>query len=394
MGIKQLFSIIKDEAPDSIKEGEIKNQFGRKVAIDASMSIYSFLIAVRSDGQQLMNDTGETTSHLMGMFYRTLRMVDNGIKPLYVFDGAPPKLKSGELAKRFQRKQEATEGLEEAKETGTAEDVEKFSRRTVRVTREHNAECQRLLKLMGIPYIIAPTEAEAQCAVLARAGKVYAAASEDMDTLCFDTPILLRHLTFSEQRKEPIQEIHLDKVLDGLNMERKQFIDLCILLGCDYLDPIPKVGPSTALKLIREHGSLEKVVEAMENDPKKKYTIPDDWPFRDARDLFLEPDVRKADHADCDFKWEKPDMEGLVQFLVTEKGFSEDRVRGAGARLEKNMKSSQQARLEGFFKPLPKTDAEKAAHKRKLEAQQEEKKKKQKQDKKDKAAAKSKPRAA
>lgn len=200
------------------------------------MSIYSFLIAVRSDGQQLMNESGETTSHLMGMFYRTLRIVDNGIKPLYVFDGAPPKLKSGELAKRYQRKQEATEGLEEAKETGTAEDVEKFSRRTVRVTREHNAECQRLLKLMGIPYLIAPTEAEAQCAVLARAGKVYAAASEDMDTLCFDAPILLRHLTFSEQRKEPIQEVHLNKVLEGLNMDRKQVCGLIFHSACtvDY----------------------------------------------------------------------------------------------------------------------------------------------------------------
>jgi flap endonuclease-1 len=186
------------------------------------MSIYSFLIAVRSDGQQLMNETGETTSHLMGLFYRTLRMVDNGIKPLYVFDGAPPKLKSGELAKRFQRKTEAKAAEEEAKETGTAEDVEKFSRRTVRVTREHNEECRRLLKLMGIPFIVAPTEAEAQCAVLARAGKVYAAASEDMDTLTFDTPILLRHLTFSEQRKEPIQEIRLDRALEGLGMERKQ----------------------------------------------------------------------------------------------------------------------------------------------------------------------------
>lgn len=190
------------------------------------MSIYSFLIAVRSDGQQLMNETGETTSHLMGLFYRTLRMVDNGIKPLYVFDGAPPKLKSGELAKRFQRKTEAHAAAEEAKETGTAEDVEKFSRRTVRVTREHNEECRRLLKLMGIPFIVAPTEAEAQCAVLARAGKVYAAASEDMDTLTFDTPILLRHLTFSEQRKEPIQEIHLDRALEGLGMERKQ-VSLC-----------------------------------------------------------------------------------------------------------------------------------------------------------------------
>jgi len=186
------------------------------------MSIYSFLIAVRSEGQQLMNESGETTSHIMGMFYRTLRIVDNGIKPLYVFDGAPPKLKSGELAKRFQRKSEAKEAHEEAKETGTAEEVEKFSRRTVRVTREHNDDCKKLLKLMGIPYIDAPTEAEAQCALLARAGKVYAAASEDMDTLCFDSPILLRHLTFSEQRKEPIQEIHLDKVLEGLAMDRNQ----------------------------------------------------------------------------------------------------------------------------------------------------------------------------
>jgi flap endonuclease-1 len=200
------------------------------------MSIYSFMIAVRSEGQQLMNEEGATTSHIMGMFYRTLRMVDNGIKPLYVFDGAPPKLKSGELARRFQRKNEAKESLEEAKETGTAEEVEKFSRRTVRVTREHNEECQKLLKLMGIPYIIAPTEAEAQCAVLARAGKVYAAASEDMDTLCFDSPILLRHLTFSEQRKEPIQEIHVAKVLEGLQMERKQVSYAVYLCICGRVD--------------------------------------------------------------------------------------------------------------------------------------------------------------
>ncbi|OBT68920.1 flap endonuclease-1 [Pseudogymnoascus sp. 23342-1-I1] len=391
MGIKQLFSIIRDEAPQAIKEGEIKNQFGRKVAIDASMSIYSFLIAVRSEGQQLMNESGETTSHLLGMFYRTLRIVDNGIKPVYVFDGAPPKLKSGELAKRFARKAEATEGLEEAKETGTAEDVEKFSRRTVRVSRQHNAECQQLLKLMGIPYIIAPTEAEAQCAVLARAGKVYAAASEDMDTLCFDSPILIRHLTFSEARKEPIQEIYVDKVLEGLGMDRKQFVDLCILLGCDYLDPIPKIGPNTALKLIREHGSLEKVVEWINNDDKHKYTIPEDWPYADARELFFNPDVRPADHADCDFKWEQPDVEGLIKFLVVENAFSEDRVRGGIAKLQKNLKTSQQARLEGFFKPIPKTEEEVKKLKRKNEEKAEEKRKKAKEDKKASKASKAKP---
>ncbi|KAJ0422088.1 flap endonuclease 1 [Aspergillus carlsbadensis] len=394
MGIKHLYQVIAENAPDAIKAGDIKNHFGRKVAIDASMSIYSFLIAVRSEGQQLMSDTGETTSHLMGMFYRTLRMVDNGIKPLYVFDGAPPKLKSGELAKRSARKLEATEAHEEAKETGTAEDVEKFSRRTVRVTREHNAECKKLLRFMGIPYIDAPTEAEAQCAVLARAGKVYAAASEDMDTLCFDSPILLRHLTFSEQRKEPIQEIHLDKALEGMGMGRNQFIDLCILLGCDYLEPIPKVGPNTALKLIREHGTLEKVVESIEKDPKQKLVMPESWPYQDARELFIKPNVRDASDPECDFKWEAPDIEGLVDFLVKDKGFNEDRVRNGAARLQKNLKTAQQSRLEGFFKPVAKTDAEKANLKRKHDEKIQEQKKRKKEDAKAKKEAKARPRGA
>lgn len=389
MGIKNLFQVIKDHAPDAVREGEIKNQFGRKVAIDASMSLYSFLVAVRSGGEQLMNESGETTSHLMGLFYRTLRIVDNGIKPVYVFDGAPPKMKSGELAKRFQRKSEAQEGKEEAKETGTAEDVEKFSRRTVRVTREHNLEAQRLLKLMGVPFIIAPTEAEAQCAVLARAGKVYAAASEDMDTLTFNSPVLLRKLTFSEQRKEPIQEIHLDRVLEGLEMELPQFIDLCILLGCDYVDPVKGIGPKVALDLIKKHKTLEAVVASLQES--KKYTFPEDWPYQDARLLFLEPDVRPADAPECDFKWESPDVDGLIKFLVEEKGFSEDRVRAAAVRLQKNLKSSQQARLEGFFKVKEKTEDEKASLKRKNEEKVEERKKKQKLEAKAKKEAKAKP---
>lgn len=168
-------------------------------------------------------------------------------------------------------------------------------------------------------------------------------------------------------------------------------MDLCILLGCDYLDPIPKVGPHTALKLIREYGTLEKFVEAVEAG-KTKFTIPDDWPYADARELFFNPDVRPADHLECDFKWEAPDVDGLVQFLVTEKGFSEDRVRSGAARLQKNLKSTQQARLEGFFKPIPKTEEEIKNLKRKNEEKNEEKKKKAKEEKKEKAKAKAKPR--
>ncbi|CAE6518350.1 unnamed protein product [Rhizoctonia solani] len=511
MGIKGLTGLLSEHAPASIKEHDIKTLFGRKVAVDASMSIYQFLIAVRQqDGQMLTNEAGETTSHLMGFFYRTIRMVEHGIKPAYVFDGKPPDLKSGVLSKRFEGRQKAKEDGEEAKEVGTAEEVDKFARRTVRVTREHNEECRRLLKLMGIPCIVAPSEAEAQCAELARGGKVFAAGSEDMDTLTFNAPVLYRHLTFSEAKKAPISEIVLEKALEGLGMNMEQFTELCILLGCDYLEPIKGVGPKNAFKLMQEHGSLKEVMkvlrakmaereeadlkkeqkakssskkgtkskpkkkreddedEAMEseeeeekpttkkqksfksknriesddegegsdpwddteaassparasspmrassppasseagmkidegeevkqedeakqedaaetkeepadddkdhkmedaegkededetkaNDAPKKPAparrggihVPEYYPWEEAKKLFLQPDVTPADQ--LELVWEAPDVDGLVQFLVVEKGFNEERVRKGAEKLTKMLNTKQQGRLDGFFK--------------------------------------------
>ncbi|KAJ6607379.1 PIN domain-like protein [Mycena sp. CBHHK59/15] len=397
MGIKGLTALLSEHAPASIKEHEIKTLFGRKVAIDASMSIYQFLIAVRQkDGEMLTNDAGETTSHLMGFFYRTIRIVENGIKPAYVFDGKPPEMKKGVLSKRYEKRAEAKEDGEEAKEVGTVEEMDKFSRRTVKVTREHNEECRRLLKLMGIPVIVAPSEAEAQCAELARGGKVYAAGSEDMDTLTFSAPILFRHLTFSEAKKQPISEINLKAALEGLDMNMSQFIDLCILLGCDYLEPIKGVGPKSALKLIREYGGLKGVVKHLrgkaaekaaaaspsddededepaptsdveqpsgdeEDEPKLKpkpkkkgkgkgkggINIPEDWPWEEAKKVFEKPDVTPAD--EVDLEWTNPDVDGLVQFLVAEKGFNEERVRKGADKLTKFLNSKQQGRLDGFF---------------------------------------------
>ncbi|KAG1735196.1 PIN domain-like protein [Suillus lakei] len=375
MGIKGLTALISEHAPKAIIEHDIKTLFGRKVAIDASMSIYQFLIAVRQkDGEMLTNDAGETTSHLMGFFYRTIRIVENGIKPAYVFDGKPPELKSGVLSKRFERREEAKEEGEEAKETGTAEDVDRLSRRTVKVTKEHNEECRRLLKLMGIPVIVAPSEAEAQCAELARGGKVYAAGSEDMDTLTFNAPILYRHLTFSEAKKAPISEINLQKALEGLEMDMSQFIDLCVLLGCDYLEPIRGVGPKSALKLIREYGGLagvvehlrekqaekeEKTVDAEDGAKKKKggVQVPEEWPWEEAKKLFQKPDVVPA--SEVELEWKDPDIDGLVQFLVTEKGFNEERVRKGAEKLQKFLNAKQQGRLDGFFSVQPKTSPKK-----------------------------------
>ncbi|KAG5307025.1 FEN1 endonuclease, partial [Acromyrmex insinuator] len=348
MGILGLSKLIADVAPEAIKERELKHYFGRKIAIDASMCLYQFLIAVRSEGAQLTTVDGETTSHLMGTFYRTIRMVEQGIKPVYVFDGKPPNLKSGELAKRAERRDEAQKLLQAAEEDGNVEAIDKFNRRLVKVTKTHADEAKELLQLMGIPYVDAPCEAEAQCAALVKAGKVFATATEDMDALTFGCNVLLRRLTFSEARKLPVQEIHFDKVLAGLELNHNEFIDLCIMLGCDYTNSIKGVGPKRAIELIKNHRSLEKIIE---NIDVKKYPIPEDWNYKDARLLFQEPEVSNPD--DVQLKWSEPDEEGLVKFLCGDKQFNEERVRNGAKKLHKARNTSTQGRLDSFFKVLP-----------------------------------------
>ncbi|CAG9792931.1 unnamed protein product [Diatraea saccharalis] len=357
MGILGLSKLIADIAPQAIKEMEIKNYFGRKIAIDASMSLYQFLIAVRSEGAQLTSVDGETTSHLMGTFYRTIRLVENGIKPVYVFDGKPPELKAHQLNKRAERREEAEKELQKATESGDQAQIEKFNRRLVKVTKQHGEEARELLKLMGIPVVEAPCEAEAQCAALVKAGKIYATATEDMDALTFGATVLLRHLTFSEARKMPVQEFHLNSVLEGLGLQQQEFIDLCILLGCDYCGSIRGIGPKRAIELIKQHRSLEEILKNIDTN---KYQPPEEWDYKNARRLFLEPEV--TDPKDIEMKWTDPDEEGLVKFLCGDKQFNEERVRNGAKKLMKARTGSTQGRLDGFFKisttPNPKRKAE------------------------------------
>ncbi|VDO03928.1 unnamed protein product [Rodentolepis nana] len=350
MGIHQLSKVIGDHAPKAIKNGEIKAYFGRKVAIDASMSLYQFLVAVRSEGNNLTNEAGESTSHLMGMFYRTIRMLENGLKPVYVFEGKPPDLKSGELAKRTERREENTKQLNKAEELGDSEAIDKYSRRLVKVTPQHNEDCKNLLRLMGIPVVEAPGEAEAQCAVLAKSGKVYAVGTEDMDALCFGAPVLLRHLTFSEARKLPIQEFNLQTVLSSMNLTMEQFVDLCIMLGCDYCETIKGIGPKKSVELIQRYKSIDAVLENLD---KKKYTTPEGWIYKQAAQLFTEPEV--IDPETIELKWTEPDEDGIVEFMCSKNGFNEERIRNGVKKIQKSRTVSTQGRIDNFFtiKPTP-----------------------------------------
>lgn len=190
------------------------------------------------------------------------------------------------------------------------------------------------------------------------AGKVYGTATEDMDALTFGSNVLLRYLTASEARKLPVKEFSYDKVLKGFELNRDEFIDLCILMGCDYCETIRGIGPKRAVELINTYRNIETIID---NIDTKKYTVPENWNYQIARKLFISPDV--TDPNEVELKWTDPDEDGLVKFLCGDRQFSEERIRNGVKKIIKSKSTSTQARLDGFFKVLPST----ATPKRKLD---------------------------
>lgn len=362
MGILGLSKLLHDKCPSAMKENEMKNYFGRKIAIDASMSIYQFIIAMKgfSEGQgvELTNANGEVTSHLNGLFARTIRMCEEGLKPIYVFDGAAPKMKKGTLDDRREKAAEAQKEAEIAKDAGDDEAMEKFAKRTVRVSREQVEEVKTMLKLMGVPVVQAAGEAEAQCAELVRNKAAWAVATEDMDALTFGSTILLRHLNYGESKGRKIVEIHLDRVLEESGFTMPMFIDLCILLGCDYTSKIPGIGPVKAWEGINQHKTIEGLIASLD---KEKHPVPEDFDWVGARELFNEPAVVPA--KDVELQWREPDAEGLRKFLVEDKLFNAERVEKGIARLRAALQQKTQGRIDSFFtvikRPVPEGGAAK-----------------------------------
>jgi flap endonuclease-1 len=338
------------------------------------MAMYQFLISTQTLSKgfgvtELRDKDGNLTGHLMGILNRSLALLENGIKPIWVFDGKPPSLKSGELEERKEKKQKAQEEYEKAMEEGDAAGAAKAAQRTVRVTKEMADDAKRLLDLCGIPQITAPTEAEAQCAQMVKDGIAHATVTEDMDALTFGTKILLRGFG---NKKDPIRQITLEKVLEGFGMDMDQFIDLCILCGCDYTGSIAGVGPVKAFNYIQKHKTIEATLKAIEKDNekrKKKFQVPENFNFIGARTFFHNPHVAekdkdfvckfdeeyKAEPGLTDPKWNSPNEEELKAYLVEEKGFSETTtVANALNRFKKAKSKKGQKRLDCFFKAKPK----------------------------------------
>jgi flap endonuclease-1 len=372
MGIKSLMKLLNEESPGAIKDTKLKNYTGKKIAIDASTQLYQYFVMIQVSGedgfnQMLESESGQVTSHIQGFFNRTIKLMESGIKPVYVFDGKPPELKSSELKKRKKLKDKASQEIKDLLETehkfetnlGTiqedltktgkniVEEVNKLNKRTVRVTKEHNEQVKKLLRLMGVPVIEAPGEAEAQCASLCEKGIVHATGTEDMDALTFGTPIMIKNLTFSAGKKRPVQEINFKKILTELDLTKESFIDMCILCGCDYGPSIKGIGPKKAYGLIKKHLNLENVFKHVRENTR--YEVPDELSdnLDSIRELFKNPDVLEES---VKISFKKPDTQGLIDYLVTELNFDIDRVNKSVDRLKKAIKVSSQTSIDSFFK--------------------------------------------
>lgn len=330
---------------------DLSSLSGRVVAIDAYNALYQFLAIIRQpDGTPLMDRSGKITSHLSGLFYRTCNLLELGIKPIYVFDGRPPALKEAEIKSRMKVKEEAIRRYEVAIREGRIEEARKYAQMTAHLKDYMAEDAKRLLTLMGVPWVQAPSEGEAQAAHLVKKGDANLCASQDYDSLLFGAPYLLRNLTISGRRKLPRKDVYievnpeiveLNRVLKELGITHEQLIDIGILVGTDYNpEGVKGVGPKTALKLIKTYGSLERALPAIKGaefpvDPVK------------IKEMFLRPNVTD----NYAIEWREPDVDGVVNFLCGERDFSEDRVRKALEEAIKRMKMFRAKRtLEEWFK--------------------------------------------
>ena len=319
----------------SPEEISLKDLEGRTVAIDAYNTIYQFLSGIRQrDGSPLMDQNGNVTSHLSGILYRTASIVDKGIKPIYVFDGDSSEHKAKTLEQRKAIKEEAMEKWEEAKAAGNIEEARKFAIRTSRMSPYILESSKKLLDYMGIPYVQAKGEGEAQGAYMVEQGDAWAVASQDYDCLLFGAPRIVRNLTLSGGLSN-LEYLELEKVLNEIDLTREQLIDVALMVGTDFNEGIHGIGAKTGLKLIRNN-SLEDIL--VQKGITEVNVEPDEL-----RDIFLNHEV----NTDYEIKFKSAKKDQLVEFMCEEHGFSESRVLNVTEKLKKL--SSTQKSLEDWF---------------------------------------------
>ena len=317
------------------EQTSFKALYGKSFAVDASIELHQFLALIRRpDGTLFTDANGKVTSHLIGLFTRTSRLVtDYKVRPVFVFDGRPNPLKRATIEERRKVQQKAQ--IEYAQAV-TARDYSKAWSKAVmsgRVTGEILADSKRLLSLMGIPWLDALEDGEAQASFMAAKGDVWAVGSKDYDCLLFGSPILARYLTLTGREYLPAKRtsrplipelVKLKDNLEALEITREQLVDVALLVGTDFNEGVMGIGPKKGLSLVRKYGAAEKFPEEIKRE------LPSN--LDEVRNVFLHPRVLQ----DYTIKKTRVNAEGLIEFLFGERGFARDRVQKVADRLVKS----------------------------------------------------------
>lgn len=296
---------------------------GKKIVVDGYNMLYQFLSSIRDrDGNLFTNHKGQVTSHLIGLFSRVTNMMQKGLKLAFVFDGKVPALKSKELAKRAEAKKAAAKMYEAALASEDAEAMRKYASRTSRLTSDMVDEAKKLLTYLGIPWVQAPSEGEAQAAYMVGKGDAYAVASQDYDSLLYGATFVVQNLSVEGRRKlpgkfaytkvEPML-IDLKENLDKLGLNREQLIWLAVLIGSDYAPGgVKGIGPKKGLALVKEHKTAKTLFESVEFEG--------DW--KEVLDTFKHMPTTD----DYALEWKPIDRKQVSDFLIGEHDFSEARI--------------------------------------------------------------------
>jgi flap endonuclease-1 len=330
MGIKNLTQTIKKYSPDSITHENLYKLSGKKVAVDASLIIY----------QQLLNKTalfknkdGKITNHITGLFYKIMNYISLNIELIFIFDGKPPENKAECIKERKEKSQKAKE---KSLNATTKEEKDKYEKNSIRLTHEMIQDVKHLLNLLGISYIHPREgEGEAYASELCRIGYVDYVLTEDMDTMAYQCPKVIRNcIDRSLKRKDIVSVFDYQKLIEDINLTNDKFLDFCILSGCDYCTPPPKLGTVTALKLIRDHDNIKEIIE------NSKYDFSEDYyeKFQMAKNNF-NVFVDKINPSDINLVRGNLDQTKLYHYLVTQIGMSEKRVQNALKKFHNNYKN-------------------------------------------------------
>lgn len=319
MGVKGLDSVIKEIAAGCIQKTEFSSYNGTIQSVDAAINLYKFCIAIIGS-DNFRTGTGEVIGHLTACFYRSISMLFNGIFPLWIFDGVPPGIKQSTLNTRKRKKDVATSKLsdDELKHN----DRIKLNKKAFTLTSRHIRETKELLKMMGLPYIEAPGEAEAQCVAFEMAGISDGVVTEDWDALLFGCKKLLKDFS----GKSNVTEINVDELMRLLGMSKTQLIDFGGILSNDYCSGISGLKPIDAYNKFKECGFvIEKLIIMLKNENMEsgryKYRIPHNLieQMQKSREYYMHAPV--IDPNETKIVWEEPKYKKIYSYLVDKKKF-------------------------------------------------------------------------